>query len=75
MSADGADRLTFLAGSEAKITLHSDGPESAIHFTENEVAAALIVFCGKNGIPVARRAIKSLEVAEETLSLCLKIQS
>lgn len=42
-------------------------------FYKNEVAAALIMYCNKRGIPVARRAKKSLEVTRDAVALHLVI--
>ncbi len=42
-------------------------------FYKNEVAAALIMYCNKRGIPVARRAKKSLEITRDSVALHLVI--
>lgn len=42
-------------------------------FAENEVGAALVMFCIRKQIPIAKRATKSLEITGETVSLHLKI--
>ena len=49
------------------------GEESTMKFTDNEVGAALVMFCIRKRIPIAKRATKSLEITGETLSLHLKI--
>jgi hypothetical protein len=70
---DSLAGLALLPTREVTIALNHLGHESAINFTENEVGAALILFCVKKNIPVARRAVKSLEVTGETLSLHLTL--
>jgi hypothetical protein len=42
-------------------------------FAENEVGAALVMFCIKKLIPIAKRANKSIEITGETLSLHLNL--
>lgn len=71
----GIKRLTFSNDSEIKVTLEFDAGAPAIRFYENEIAVALILFCNKKGIPVARRAIKSLQVGQDTIALHLAIRS
>ena len=71
----GIKRLAFTNDSQVKVTAVFEGGSPPIHFSENEVAVALILFCNKKGIPVARRAIKSLQVAQDTISLHLAIQT
>jgi hypothetical protein len=73
LRADAANGLILHQDSEVKITLNLPGNEPTINFTENEVGAALVMLCIKKRIPIAKRAVKSLEVANETLSLHLKI--
>ena len=70
---DAAERLVLTQDSEVRVTLNSPGEESAIKFTENEVGAALVMFCIRKRIPIAKRATKSLEITGETISLHLKI--
>ena len=72
---DSADRLTFKQDSGVQVALNSSGDGLATTFTENEVGAALVMFCIRKRIPIAKRAIKSLEVAGETISLHLKMES
>jgi hypothetical protein len=72
---DGADRLTLKQDTGVQIALSSPGDELATNFTENEVGAALVMFCIRKRIPIAKRAVKSLEVAGQILSLHLKIGS
>jgi hypothetical protein len=54
-----------------KVAIEQSGKN--LHFTQAEVAAALIMFCAQNSIPVARRSTKSLEVIGESLALRLTI--
>ena len=70
---DDVNGVVLTQNSEVSIALNSPGDESSINFTENEIGAALVMFCIKKGIPIARRAIKSLEVVHETLSLRLRM--
>jgi hypothetical protein len=72
---DSADRLTLKQYGEVQIALESPGDGLATNFTENEVGAALVMFCIRKRIPIAKRAVKSLEVADQTLFLRLKIGS
>ncbi len=74
LPADAGNVLISTQDGEVRITL-TFPDESAIDFTENEVGAALIMFCIKKRIPMARRATKSLVVADETLSLHLRIEA
>jgi len=73
LPAGGADGLELTQDTEIRITLNSPGSESAMNFTENEVGAALVMFCIRKRIPIARRATKSLELADQTLSLHLRM--
>jgi hypothetical protein len=70
---DGAERLVLTQDSEVRVALNSAGEESAMNFTETEVGAALVMFCIRKQIPMAKRATKSLDVADETISLHLKM--
>ena len=69
LAEDGRNRLVLEPGGEVMI----EQPGESVHFTQTEVAAALILFCALNSIPIARRSSKSLEVTGETLNLRLKI--
>lgn len=42
-------------------------------FPESEIGVALILFCKKNAIPVARRAEKSLELSDGSIVFVMKI--
>ena len=54
---------------ELRVCLSFDTGAEPIIFCESEVAVALLLFCSKRHIPIARRSIKSLKLAED--SLCL----
>jgi hypothetical protein len=45
------------------------GPRIALH--ESELLSAIILYCNGQGIPIARRSTKSLEVAKNSFSLHL----
>jgi len=70
----GIQRLVFSNDGEIKVTAEFDGAPP-IRFLENEVAVALIMLCNKRSIPVPRRAIKSLQIAQETIALHLSLRS
>jgi hypothetical protein len=69
------DGLMLMQGKTIALELKPPGHESPITFAENEVAAAIMLFCAKSNIPLPRRAIKSIDVAQETLSLRLELRS
>lgn len=71
----GIKRLVFSNGSEVKVTAEFNAAAPPITFYQNEVAAALILYCNKIGIPVARRAIKSLQVTQDAILLQLTIRT
>src|SRR5579864_5980706 len=75
MPAGGIKRLVFSNDTEIKVTADFNGGAPSISFFQNEVAAALIYYCNKKGIPVARRAVKSLQVAQDTIALHLALRS
>jgi hypothetical protein len=71
----GIKGLTFSNDKEVKVTAQPHGQAPPISLYEHEIAVALILFCNRKGIPVARRAIKSLHVEQDTVSLRLVIQA
>jgi len=71
----GVNRLVFSNDTEVKVTAEFSGGTPSISFFQNEVAAALIFYCNKKGIPVARRAVKSLQVAQDTIALHLALRT
>jgi len=75
LPAGGIKSLSFTNEKEIEVTMTPNGSAPPIHFGENEIAVALIVFCNKKGIPIARRALKSLQVVQDSVSLHLAIRS
>jgi hypothetical protein len=71
----GVKRLVFSNEREVKATVEPNSGDTPMHFYEHEIAAALILYCNKHGIPVARRAIKSLQVAQDAVVLQLALRS
>jgi hypothetical protein len=71
----GIHRLAFANDAEIKVTAEFNGDAAAINFYQTEVAAALIFYCNEKGIPIARRAIKSLQVAQDTIALHLSMRT
>lgn len=73
MPADGATCLIVRNGADTKFALASpkDGPKTS--FYESEVAAALLAYCKKKHIPIARRSAKSLEVMQDAVALRLTL--
>jgi len=57
--------------SEIRVTLNFVDSQST--FSESEVGGALVMHCMKRGIPMAKRAVKSLEVSREGAHLHLKM--
>ncbi len=70
----GIKGLTFSNDKEIKVTVQFHGQVPPFSFYEHEIAVALILHCNRRGIPVARRALKSLQVAQDTVSLHLAIR-
>jgi hypothetical protein len=75
LPAGGIKGLSFSNVKEIKVTVQPDGQVPAFSLFENEIAVALILLCNKKGIPVARRALKSLQVAQDAVSLHLMIRN
>ena len=71
----GINRLVFSNDTEIKVTAQFNEGAPSISFYQNEVAAALIFYCNTQGIPVARRALKSLQVAQDTVALHLTLRT
>lgn len=69
------DGLVMEQGHGAGVKVKLNGSGSSIEFSESEIAAAIIMYCIKRGIPMARHAMKSLEVAHDTLFLHLRMPS
>jgi hypothetical protein len=70
---DSVDKLTMTQDKEVKIEMKFKGNGLTLEFTESELAAAIIMYCIRRGIPMARHAMKSLEVKHDTLFLHLRI--
>jgi hypothetical protein len=71
----GIKRLSFTNDSEIKVTAEFDGGVPSLRFYENEVAVALILQCNKKSIPIPRRAIKTLQVTQDSVALLLTTRS
>ena len=56
-------------GLSASFAPDPSGPKVII--LESEIAAALLLHCKDRGIPIARRSIKSLQLAKDTVTLTL----
>jgi hypothetical protein len=69
----GIAELTLAQGAATKTSIRSSSYSWPIEFTDVEVAAALLMFCHKKGIPMPRRAVKSLEHDRETVSFRMRI--
>ena len=65
----GIKRLAFSNDAEIKVTAEFNNGAAAITFFQNEVAAALILACNKKGIPVPKRAIKTLAIGQDSIAL------
>ncbi|HEY3768991.1 MAG TPA: hypothetical protein VGN44_09980 [Candidatus Angelobacter sp.] len=65
--------MALLPDTGARVTLNSMMRETTRSFTESEVAAALIMFCIKRSIPIARRSVKTLQVGNDSVLLRLDI--
>jgi hypothetical protein len=68
------NRLSFSTDAAAKFILKVDETTPLISFYEHEVAVALILLCKKKSIPLPRRATKSLQVTQASVSLHLAIR-
>jgi len=71
----GVRQITFSNDRQVKLMLEPEKGDAPLSFYEHEVAAALILFCRKTGIPIPRRAAKSLQVAPDSVALHLTIRS
>jgi hypothetical protein len=60
-------------GEQISLPTNSQLPSEDVEFTESEVAAALMMFCIKENIPIARRATKSLQITREHVFLRLDL--
>jgi len=69
---DSVNNLKMLHDTEVRVEVITNG--STLQFKESELGAAIIMYCIRRGIPMARHAIKSLEVTRETLFLHLRMR-
>ncbi len=71
----GVAALTFSneGGLRAPFEPTPAGPK--VTFQENEIAATVLLHCRERGIPIARRSLKRLRVAKDTVSLTLTTPS
>lgn len=67
-------KIDFRTESELVATL-SDPDQSDVtrEFLESEVIVALILLCKKMDIPVARKAVKTIELSEEKIVFAMKL--
>jgi hypothetical protein len=72
---DAACSLVLFRGTEMRVTLSSPRKEATTTFSESEVGTALIMFCIRKRIPIARRSVKSLNVGRDTVQLRLDIRT
>ena len=63
--------LTFANESQLSATFEPAPAGPKVTFQESEIAAAVLLHCKERGIPIARRAIKTLQVAKDTVLLTL----
>jgi hypothetical protein len=73
--ASGDKRLKFSNDGEVRVVVEVGQAATTVNFYENEVAVALIRFCNKKGIPVARRATKTLRIEQDSVALRLTIRT
>jgi hypothetical protein len=67
--------LTFSNDGGLNATFQPTPSSPAVTFKENEIAAAVLLHCKNRGIPIARRSIKSLQVAKDSVMLTLTMPS
>jgi len=73
LPANFVENLTMVRGRPVTVKVRLDPDGSILEFGENELAAAIIMYCIKRGIPMARHALKSPEIAHDTLFLHLRM--
>ena len=66
------DEIEVAGSGEIKITLGVRQGKVQMTFQEHEVAAAIIGYCAKKKIPIARRSLKSLRSTRHSVSLHLE---
>ena len=67
----GVSGLTFSNDGELSATFQPTPSSPLVTFKENEIAAAVLLHCKNRGIPIARRSIKTLQVAKDSVMLTL----
>ncbi len=72
---NGVIGLTFANDGELSATFQPTPQSPTVTFKENEIAAAVLLHCKNRGIPIARRSIKTLQVAKDTVMLTLTTPS
>ena len=73
MAAVPIKELTVSDDAGFRLALKFDSTAPPVSLSESAVAVALILFCNKKGIPIARRAVKSLKVHQGTVLLDMTI--
>ena len=75
LSDPGMTRMRL--GSEPNITVAVEGlgPGDATIFQETDIAAALILYCRNEKIPLPKNATKSLRIEKGSVALCTVWQS
>lgn len=71
--AEARYRLISYRDMQARVILNSAGEKSAINFSESELGAALLMFCIKNSIPVAKRSVKTIDFKQDAVALRLEL--
>ena len=69
---DSFDAIEFPCKGEVNVTVVGRQNKSRLTFQEHEVAAAIIGYCVKKNIPIARRSLKSLRSTRHSVSLRLQ---
>ena|SRR5579862_2153715 len=72
---NGVIGLTFSNDGELAATFQPTTGSPPVTFMENEIAAAVLLHCKNRGIPIARRSIKTLQVAKDSVMLTLTMPS
>jgi len=61
----GLPPLRIALDGDSSVVAASDGAAASVKFVEHEIAAAAIMYCLKNGIPLPRKAKKSLRPSDD----------
>jgi hypothetical protein len=70
-TANGITGLTFSNDGELAASFQPTPSSPVVTFREAEIAAAVLLHCKNRGIPIARRSIKTLQVAKDSVMLTL----